>query len=476
MSKDVAISEEVLARLREAAGPNGWIDTPQEMEPYLLEQRGYYHGACALVVRPASTEAVAQIIKICAEARISVTPQSGNTGLMGGGVPEGGIIINLSRMNKIREVDQLNYTMTVEAGCILAAVQDAAQDVGCLFPLSLGAEGSCQIGGNLSTNAGGVNVLQYGNARDLVLGLEVVMPDGLIWPGLRGLRKDNTGYDLKHLFVGAEGTLGIITAAVLKLYPDPKTKETAMAAGKSPDEMLELFSKVRDSFGENLTAFEIIPRVAIDLVTKHIPGTSDPFEESYPYYALVELSSARVDETLRDAFETILGQVLEKGVIENAVIASSEAQAKQLWHIRETIPEAEKLEGASIKHDVSIPVSKVALFLEQAGKIVYDTVPEARLVSFGHLGDGNIHFNISQPAGVDPTEFLSHRHDISLQVLDLVVSMGGSFSAEHGIGRQKRKELAHYKAGVEIDLMNTIKSALDPKGIMNPGKIIDAQE
>ena len=476
MSIGVAIDEKVLARLREAAGPNGWIETPQEMEPYLVEQRGYYQGSCALVVRPNTTEAVAEIIKICSEAGVPVTPQSGNTGLMGGGVPEGGIVLNLSRMNKIRDLDRLNFTMTVEAGCILAAIQDAAQDAGCLFPLSLGAEGSCQIGGNLSTNAGGVNVLQYGNARDLVLGLEVVMPDGRIWHGLRGLRKDNTGYDLKQLFVGAEGTLGVITAAVLKLFPDPKSKETAMAAGKSPTEMLELFSTIRNLFGENLTAFEIIPRVAIDLVTQHIPETSDPFEVSYSFYALVELSSARADETLRDAFETILGQALEKEIIENAVIASSEAQAKQLWRIRETVPEAERLEGASIKHDVSVPVSKVAAFLEQAGTIVSDTVPEARLVSFGHLGDGNIHFNISQPAGVDPSEFLSHRHNISRQVLDLVVSMGGSFSAEHGIGRQKRKELAHYKAGIEVDLMNTIKSALDPKGIMNPGKIIDAQK
>ena len=472
----MSIGEDVLARLREAAGPNGWIEAPQEIEPYTREQRGYYQGTCDLVVRPDTTEAVAKIVKICAEAGVPVTPQAGNTGLMGGGVPDGGIVLNLSRMNKIREVDQLNYTMTVEAGCILADIQEAALDAGCLFPLSLGAEGSCQIGGNLSTNAGGVNVLQFGNARDLVLGLEVVLPDGGILNSLRGLRKDNTGYDLKQLFVGAEGTLGIITAAVVKLFPNPKSKETAMAAGQSPHEMLALFSAIRDSFGENLTAFEIIPQIAIELVTKHIPDTANPFEAPYPYYALVELSSARADATLRDSFETILGQALEEGVIENAVVASSDTQAKQLWRIRETVPEAEKLEGASIKHDISVPVSKVADFLEQASQIVSDIVPQARLVSFGHLGDGNIHFNISQPADIDPAEFLSHRHEISEQVLDLVVSLGGSFSAEHGIGRQKRKELALYKAGVEIELMNTIKTALDPNGIMNPGKIIDDQK
>ncbi len=472
----MALSEDVLTRLRAAAGPNGWIDAPHEIEPYILEQRGYYHGSCDLVVRPRTTEAIAEIVTICAESGVPITPQSGNTGLMGGGVPDGGIVLSLSRMNKVREVDQLNYTMTVEAGCILADVQDAAKNAGCLFPLSLGAEGSCQIGGNISTNAGGVNVLQYGNARELVLGLEVVLADGRIWHGLRGLRKDNTGYDLKQLFVGAEGTLGIITAAVLKLFPYPKSKETAMVAGQSPKEMLTLFSAVRDSFGENLTAFEIMPRVAIELVIKHIPDTTDPFDSSYPYYALIELSSARADATLRDAIESSLGQALEENIIENAVIATSEAQANNLWRIRETIPESEKLEGVSIKHDVSIPVSKVAEFLEQASKIVFTAVPDARLVSFGHLGDGNIHFNISQPEGADPEEFLSHRHAISRQVLGLIVSMGGSFSAEHGIGRQKRKELAHYKAGVEIELMGTLKAALDPKNIMNPGKIIDGEK
>lgn len=279
----MTISNDVLALLREAAGPNGWIDAPQEMEPYTLEQRGYYHGTCDLVVRPASVEAVSNIVKICADAGVSITPQSGNTGLMGGGVPDGGIVINLSRMNKIRDVDQLNFTMTAEAGCILADIQDAAQQNGCLFPLSLGAEGSCQIGGNISTNAGGVNVLQYGNTRELVLGLEVVLPDGRIWNGLRGLRKDNTGYDLKQIFIGAEGTLGIITAAVLKLFPFSKSKETAMAAGQSPKEMLALFSAIRDLFGENLTAFEIIPRVAVELVAKHIPDTADPFDEFIPF-------------------------------------------------------------------------------------------------------------------------------------------------------------------------------------------------
>ncbi|MEQ8192871.1 MAG: FAD-binding oxidoreductase [Rhodospirillales bacterium] len=472
----MALNETILARLRKAAGPNGWLETPQEIEPYILEQRGYYRGACDFVARPASTEAVAAVVSICAQEGIPITPQSGNTGLMGGGVPNGGIVLSLSRLNRVREVDRLNYTMTVEAGCILADIQAAAKDADCLFPLSLGAEGSCQIGGNLSTNAGGVNVLRYGNARDLVLGLEVVLPDGRIWNGLRGLRKDNTGYDLKQLFVGAEGTLGIITAAVLKLFPYPKSKETAMAAAGNLQDILTLFMRIRNCFGETLTAFEFMPRLAIDIVTRHIPDTADPFDEPYPHYALIELSSARADETLRDALETALGAALEDGTILNAVVASSEAQTNGLWRLRETIPEAEKKEGASIKHDVAVPVSKVIEFLDRAATIARSIEPDIRLVSFGHLGDGNIHFNLSQPLGMSAEDYLAHRHEISRQVLDLVVSLGGSFSAEHGIGRQKRKELNLYKSEVEKDLMQSLKHTLDPAGIMNPGKVVNAEE
>ncbi|MEX2450809.1 MAG: FAD-binding oxidoreductase [Rhodospirillales bacterium] len=472
----MVLSETILARLRDAAGPNGWLENPREIEPYTLEQRGYYRGACDFVARPASTEAVAAVVSICAQEGISITPQSGNTGLMGGGVPDGGIVLSLSRLNRIREIDRMNYTMTVEAGCILADIQNAAKDADCLFPLSLGAEGSCQIGGNLSTNAGGVNVLRYGNARDLALGLEVVLPDGRIWNGLRGLRKDNTGYDLKQLFVGAEGTLGIITAAVLKLFPYPKSKETAMAAAGSLQDILTLFVRIRDCFGEALTAFEFMPKVAIDLVTRHIPDTTDPFDEPYPYYALIELSSARNDETLRDALETALGAALEDGRIANAVVASSEAQTAGLWRLRETIPEAEKKEGASIKHDVAVPVSRIAEFLERAGAIALSVVPDLRLVTFGHLGDGNIHFNLSQPVGAQAEEYLAHRHEISRKVLDLVVSLGGSFSAEHGIGRQKLKELNLYKADVERDLMHSLKRTLDPAGIMNPGKVVNVEK
>ena len=467
------IPEDVLGAIREAAGPGGWIDDADRMEPYLIEERGLYRGTCAAVVRPASTEAVADVVRLCAQAGVPVVPQGGNTGLVGGGVPDGGIVLSTARLDRIRAVNTLNHTMCVEAGCVLADVQAAAGEAGALFPLSLAAEGSCRIGGNISTNAGGVAVLRYGNTRDLVLGLEVVLPDGRIWDGLRSLRKDNTGYDLKHLFIGAEGTLGIITAAVLKLFPRPRVRETALAGAATADDVLKLFSRARAACGDTLTAFETMARICLDFTIKHIPGVTDPMDAPHAYYALLELTSPRAGEALGEALEGVLGKALEDGVVADAVIAASETQAGDLWRIRETLPEAQKHEGASIKLDVAVPVSRVADFISRATRLVEEEVPGIRVVPFGHLGDGNIHFNLSQPEGADAKEFLGRWDQITHLVQDLVGDMGGSFSAEHGIGRLKRDDLRRYKSAVEVDLMRALKRALDPKNIMNPGKVVD---
>jgi len=457
---------------RAIVGEGNVLEDAADLEPYLVEQRGAYRGACDLVVRPGDTQETSEVVTLCAEAGVPIVPHGGNTGLVGGGVPDGGIVLDTGRMNRIRAIDPVNNTLTVEAGCVLAAVQAAARDAGCLFPLSLGAEGSCRIGGNLSTNAGGVGVLRYGNARDLALGLEVVLPDGRVWDGLRALRKDNTGYDLKQLFIGAEGTLGVITAAVLKLYPAPHTKETAIVTTDTPHRVLDMFSRARAAFADDLTAFEMMPRTALDGVLKYVPGTKDPFAESYPYYAIIELTSPRVDKGLRPALEEILGQAMEDTVISNAVLAASEAQAADIWRIRETVPEAERLDGPSVKHDVTVPVADVADFLVRATGAVLADSPDVRIIAFGHMGDGNIHFNICHPLGGDNEEFLKRRDHFNRIVYDIVMGMNGSFSAEHGIGILRRKDLEHYKSDVEMDLMRTLKRTLDPKNIMNPGKVV----
>ncbi len=462
-----------LNSIRDLVGPKGWLETKGEMEPYLREWRGLYQGTAAAVVSPVSTDEVAQVLKICNKANLGVVPQGGNTGLVGGGVPDfptrNGIVLSTQRLNVIRDIDPLNQTMTVEAGVILAHIQQAAEDVGVLFPLSLGAEGSCHIGGNLSTNAGGVQVLRYGNARDLVLGLEVVLADGRVWDGLRSLRKDNTGYDLKHLFMGAEGSLGIITAAVLKLYPRPQAVETALCGGADAEALLEVLQRLRTSAGEALSAFEIMNRFSIEIAKKHVPTASDPFEHPHSQYALIELNG---HNNIRNTLETILGQALEDNLIADALIAKSGLQSDQLWAIRQAIPEAQKHEGGSIKHDVSVPVSSVVEFLTKASDLVKAALPGVRICAFGHAGDGNIHFNLSQPLGADTDEYLENWAAINRIVHDLVVGMGGSFSAEHGIGQLKRRDLNRYKSDVEMDLMRTVKKALDPSNIMNPGKII----
>ncbi len=468
----VAVPPAVLSALREVVGARGWVDDPGAIAAHLSEERGRFQGRCAAVVRPASTEEVAAVVRVCAEAGLPVVPQGGNTGLVGGGVPDGGVLVSLARMNRIRAIDPLNRTITAEAGVILSELQDAASEAGALFPLSLGAEGSCRIGGNLATNAGGITVMRYGNARDMVLGLEVVLPDGRIWDGLKGLRKNNTGYDLKQLFIGSEGTLGIITAAVLKLFAKPQADETALAALVSVEAALELFKRCNAAAGDVLTAFEFFSRRCLDFCVAHVPAVADPFQEAYPAYALIKLSSPREGEALREALEGVLAAALEEGVVADAVLAASAAQADQLWRIRESIPEAQKGEGGSIKNDVSVPLSQVPAFISRASATVEAAMPGIRPVAFGHFGDGNIHFNLSQPVGADRAAFLAEWDRFDRMVADVAAELGGSFSAEHGIGQLKCADMLRYKQPVELDLMRRIKRALDPGNIMNPGKVV----
>ncbi|MBO0736797.1 MAG: FAD-binding oxidoreductase [Alphaproteobacteria bacterium] len=470
--------ERAVERIKATVGPNGWIADPDEQEPYLTEARRLYRGATRLVVRPASTAEVAAVVRICAEAVLPIVPQGGNTGLVGGGVPpEDGhnIVLALGRMNRIRAIDPVNFTMTVEAGCILAQLQQAASEVDRLFPLSLGAEGSCQIGGNLSTNAGGIAVLRYGNARELTLGLEVVLPDGQVWDALRGLRKDNTGYDLKQLFIGGEGTLGIITAATVKLFPKPCEVETALLGLARVEDVMELFARARAATADQLTAFELIPRAALDLALVHVPGTIDPLPARHPWYVLLELSSSQTESGIRGLLERLLETALDEELIANGVIAESGAQAKELWRIREAIVEAQNYSG-SIKHDVSVPVSRVAEFIIRATAGVRQRLPAIRPMAFGHVGDGNIHFNLTQPERADTAAYLARWQEFNDIVHGVVRDLGGSISAEHGVGRMKCQEITHYKSPVEIELMRRVKCALDPANIMNPGKVVSPQE
>lgn len=470
--KPIAGTAEALDRIRDVVGARGWIDAPSDTAPYLAEERGLFRGHCMAVVRPADTRELAEVVRVCADAGIAIVPQGGNTGLVGGAVPEGGIVLSTRRLNRIRELDPANRTITVEAGVILADVQAAVDKAGLLFPLSLGAEGSCSIGGNLATNAGGVTVVRYGNARDMVLGLEVVLADGRIWDGLKALRKDNTGYNLKQVFLGAEGTLGIITAAVLKLFAQPRTKVTALAAVPTVTAALDLLGRIQEVCGDSLTAFELMGRRGMEFAQRHVTGIIDPFAQPYSWYTLVQLTSPRADDPLRVALETTLADALEHHVVEDAVIAESEAQASALWRIRESIPEGQKPEGGSIKNDVSVPVSKVPAFIETATRAVEDALPGIRVVAFGHVGDGNIHFNLSQPVGAETAGFLAEWDRLGRIVSDIASALGGSFSAEHGIGRLKQVEMTRYKSEVELDLMRRLKRALDPAGILNPGKVV----
>jgi FAD/FMN-containing dehydrogenase len=466
---------EALARLQKLLGDKGFIADAAGMEPFLREERGTYHGAAKAVLRPASTEEVAACVKICAEAKLPIFPQAGNTGLAGGAVPweDGrGVVLSVARMNRVRDIDPIDYSITVEAGVILAEVQKAAEAVDRLFPLSLGAEGSCQIGGNISTNAGGIQVLRYGNTRSLVLGLEVVLPDGRVWHGLRALRKDNTGYDMKQLFIGAEGTLGIVTAATLRLFPLPKSVETAFLGLTRVEDAMELFSRARRASGDQLTAFELISRFGIDMALKHVSGIIDPLPTKFPWHVLLEVSSSEPQSGLLEILERFLSDSMEAGLIKDGVIAKSGAQARDLWRIREGLVEAQKYEGASVKHDISVPVSKVATFITGAHAAIEAWMPGIRPNAFGHVGDGNIHYNVHQPIAAEKAAFLARQEELNRIVHDIAVGLNGSISAEHGIGRLKVGELAHYKEPLELEMMRRVKQALDPGGIMNPGKIL----
>jgi FAD/FMN-containing dehydrogenase len=416
---------------------------------------------------------VAAVVRRCVDAGIGIVPQGGNTGLCGGATPIGGeIVISVTRLKRIRHVDAVNATITVEAGCTLQQVQEAAEAADRLFPLSLAAEGTATIGGNLSTNAGGVQVLRYGNARELCLGLEVVLPDGRIWSGLRGLRKDNTGYDLKQLFIGAEGTLGLITAAVLKLFPKPRQRVTAWVAVASPVVAVELLSQLRRHAGDRLTAFELIGRTGLELVMRHISGSQEPLAGRADWQVLIELTDSADGSDLGPLMEHALAEAIETGVAIDAAIAHSVAQAKALWRLRENISEAQKIEGLSIKHDISIPVSRIPEFIDRAGAALRQAFPGVRIVCFGHLGDGNLHYNPSKAEAQDNAEFIAATGGVNRIVHDIVDELGGSISAEHGLGQLKRDEIKRYKSEVEMDLMRAVKQAVDRHGLMNPGKLI----
>jgi len=461
--------------LRAIVGPAGFMDQPADMAAYLREHRGLYQGETALIVRPASTAEVAAVVAACAENSMAIVPQGGNTGLVGGQIPfpgDNAILLNLSRMNRIQNIDLLNDTVTLEAGVTLAALQGAAQGAGRLFPLHLASQGSAQVGGAISTNAGGNAVLRYGMMRELVLGIEAVLPDGKIWNGLRGLRKDNTGYDLKQLFIGGEGTLGIITRAVVKLFPAPRSVETAMAAVPDVAQAVALLPLLRAATGDQLTGFELLPRIGMEFVLRHIPGMRDPMAVPHPWYVLIEISSVYEASTTRAMLEAALASASDAGLVVDAVLAENVSQAQALWALRENLSDVQKLEGGSIKHDVSVPISAIAEFIARASAAVTKVLPGIRPVPFGHMGDGNVHFNLSQPLGMERDVFLARWDEFNKIVHDIVADMGGSISAEHGLGRMKREEITRYKSAVEMDLMRAVKHALDPRGIMNPGKLV----
>ncbi|ENN89023.1 FAD-dependent oxidoreductase protein [Rhizobium freirei PRF 81] len=470
-----APSSDLLDRFAAIVGEKHAVRDPAEIAPHLVENRGLYHGASPMLLKPGSVEEVSSILKLASETGAAIVPQTGNTGLVGGQTPrEGGsdIILSLERMNRVRDVDPVGNTIVVDGGCILADVHKAAADHGRMFPLSLGSEGSCRIAGNLSTNAGGTAVLAYGNMRQLCLGLEVVLPTGEIWNGLRRLKKDNTGYDLRDLFVGAEGTLGVITGAVLKLFPQPLGHQVAFAGLQSVDDALTLFKNASSLCGTALTGFELMPRIGVEFTARHIPGVRDPLETAHPWYVLIDISTSDSAETAERMMAALLEQGYEAGLIQDATIASSEAQRQAIWHMRESMSDAQKPEGGSIKHDVSVPVAQIPQFMAEAEKAVVAAMPGARVCAFGHMGDGNIHYNISQPVGADKAEFIGRWREMNKIVHGLVLQHGGSISAEHGIGQLKRDELASIRSDIEIDLMRRIKTAFDPAGIMNPGKVL----
>jgi FAD/FMN-containing dehydrogenase len=468
------MTQDLLTALRGALG-EAHVLTEGDLSAYELDWRKRWRGRALAVVRPADTAQVAAVLRLCHQHRVPVVPQGGNTGLVGGGVPDASgtqVVLSLQRLRRVREIDAANLTMTVEAGCILQAAQEAAAAQGLLLPLSLAAEGSCTVGGNLATNAGGTQVLRYGNARELCLGLEVVTPDGQVWNGLSGLRKDNTGYDLRHLYIGSEGTLGVITAAVIKLYPRPAARMTALATADSLTACVELLKLAQARCAAALTGFEVMNTFSLALVARHFPQIVQPLPAA-PWTVLIEISDAESEAHARDSFEGLLETALEQALITDAAVATSQAQSASMWHLRESISLAQAEEGLNVKHDISVPVSRFATFVDQADARIEREVPGARLVTFGHLGDGNLHYNVQTPPEGDAAAFLrDFEPRLNEIVYDTVVAQGGSISAEHGIGALKRDELQERKSPVALALMRSIKQALDPQGVMNPGRLL----
>jgi FAD/FMN-containing dehydrogenase len=470
-----AAAPDLRARLRALVGDSGVLADGAASEPYLHDHRRLYQGRALAVVLPGSVAQVAAVLRCCYEARVAVVPHGGNTSYCGGATPDASgrqVVLGLARLNRIRSVDAGNDSLTAEAGCTLSQVQAAADDAGRFFPLSLGSQGSCQIGGNLSTNAGGTSVLRYGMVRDLVLGLEVVLADGRVLESLSGLRKDNTGYDVKSLFVGAEGTLGIITAASLRLFPAVRARATALVAVADVAAAVSLLGQLKAASSERVSSFELMPRLALELAERHIEGVRDPFSRAHPWYVLCELSSSGAAEALDALLGDALGSALEQGRIQDAVIATGERERQALWRLRENIPAAQTRAGASLKHDISLPVSRLAEFVACAAPWLAAAVPEGQLIAYGHVGDGNLHFNVGARSVGEGAALLARAAEVRRYVHDLVRDFGGSFSAEHGIGQLKVAELERYASPVELALMRSIKTALDPRGIMNPGKVL----
>ena len=474
----ISVPADVISRLKAVLGEGGWSQDRDRIAPKLVEWRGRWEGTTPLLVLPKSTAEVAAVVGICAESGTAITPQGGNTGMVVGSTPDASgtqVVLSLQRLNKVRVVDGANLTVTVEAGCILQTLQEACEGQGFLFPLSLAAEGSCTIGGNLATNAGGTQVVRYGNTRELCLGLEVVTAQGEIWDGLTGLRKDNTGYDLRHLFIGSEGTLGVITAATMKLYPLPAAQLTAFAAVPSLDAAVKLLGLAHQHLNAGLTGFEVMGDFALGLVRKHFPQQKVPFDGLSPYCVVLENSDHESEDHARQQFERLLEAALEEGCVLDAVVAENLAQARALWHIRESIPLAQAQEGLNIKHDISIAVSRIPAFVQEADAALHAAHPGVRLVNYGHLGDGNLHYNVQAPADADAEAFLTTQEGpINTLVYALVDQYRGSISAEHGIGSLKRDKLAHHKSPVALAAMRAIKTALDPNNTLNPNRVLPA--
>ena len=471
-----AARDAFVAACRDAIGAAHVLTEPHDTAPFLTDWRRRYTGAACAVLRPGTTQEVAAVVKLAHAHRIALVPQGGNTGLAGGATPDGTgsqAVVSLARLNRVRALDPHNNTITVEAGVVLADVQNHARAGDRVFPLSLAAEGSCTIGGNLSTNAGGTGVLRYGNTRELCLGLEVVTPQGEIWDGLRALRKDNTGYDLRDLYIGAEGTLGIVTAAVMKLYPLPAASVTALAALASPHAALDFLALAHRCAGPLLTGFELMSDFCLRLVNRHFPHMRYPFAEPHAQIVLLELSDNESEAHARTLFEQMMEQALESGLVEDAVVAENLAQSRAFWDLREHIPLAQAEEGLNVKHDIAVPISRIGTFIDETNAAIAAAVPGARMVTFGHLGDGNLHYNVQAPAGVDAKTFLAqYQVPLNRIVYDSVHRHRGTFSAEHGLGQLKVDDAAHYKSSVEMGLMRTLKAALDPLGLMNPGKVL----